>query len=231
VFGHGAEVPGDELNSPASFERVRALPCDGVEFDVRRTLDDGLAVIHDPTLPDGRDVAATAAAELPVDVLQLADVLELFRDRTVNVELKNHPGDPHFDPEQRITHRVIELLASRGYEDRVLMSSFGVDCVDEWRRKCPDVPAAQLLLSRRPAVQLLDAVAARGIDTVHPYDTMVDQAFMDAARERDLAVNVWTAEDDSEARLRTLIELGVDGIITGATETALRLRDAAHGHT
>jgi len=52
---------------------------------------------------------------------------------------------------------------------------------------------------------------------------MVDRRFMDAARERGLTVNAWTAEDESESRLAALIGLGIDGLITGAPELARRL--------
>ena len=41
------------------------LGADWVELDVRRTADGALAVHHDPTLPDGRVVLETDAADLP----------------------------------------------------------------------------------------------------------------------------------------------------------------------
>ena len=223
LFGHGSGAPGDELNSRASFERVRELGCDGVELDVRRTSNDCLAVIHDPVLSDGRDVAQTASGELPAEVMLLSDVLDLLRGMLVNIEIKNFSSDPHWDASQRVTRLAVDLLASRGHTDRVIVSSFGAECMDLVRRICPEVDTAQLLLSRRPVAELLDGVVAHGHATVHPYDTMVDQEFMEAAVARGLAVNVWTAEDDSENRLAELIGLGIDGLITGAPEVARRL--------
>lgn len=223
VFGHGSGAPGDELNSLVSFERVRSLACDGVELDVRRTLDNGLAVIHDPLLPDGRDVAKTPTRDLPDDVMLLADVLDLLRGMVVNIEIKNHRTDPHWDPDQRIARLVVDLLTARGAADRVIISSFGIECTDEVRRLRPEIDTAHLLLSRRPAAGLLDAVVAHQHAIVHPYESMVDAEFMDAARARGLTVNAWTAEDDSERRLAELIQLGIDGLITGAPELASRL--------
>lgn len=223
VLGHGSGAPGDELNSRASFERVRSLACDGVELDVRRTLDDGLAVIHDPLLPDGRDVTTTATRDLPADVMLLADVLDLLRGMLVNVEIKNHDSDPHWDPSQRVAQLVVDLLAARDAADRVIVSSFGIECMDEVRRLRPELDTAQLLLSRRPAAGLLDAVVDHGHAIVHPYESMVDARFMDEAHARGLTLNAWTAEDDSEPRLAELIRLGVDGLITGAPERAARL--------
>ena len=223
VFGHGSGSSGDELNSRAAFERVRALACDGVELDVRRTLDDGLAVIHDPLLPDRRDVARTATRALPVDVMLLGDVLDLLRGMVVNIEIKNFDRDPHWDPDQRVTRLVVDLLAARDHADRVIISCFGFECTDLVRRLRPDLDTAHLLLSRRPAADLLDAVVDHGHAIAHPYESMVDESFMQEAGARGLAVNAWTAEDDSEERLGEVIRLGVDGLITGAPEVAGRL--------
>lgn len=220
IFGHGSGNPGDALNSRASFERVRALECEGVELDVRRTADDQLAVIHDPLLDDGRDVAATRASDLPRSVMLLDDVLDLLSGMCVNIEIKNYQKDPHWDPAQGVTHRVLGRLAARGHADDVILSSFGGECLDTIRDRRPDLVGAQLLLSRRPVAELLDDVVSRGLGLVHPYDTMVDQAFMQEASARGLTVNAWTAEDDSAARLGELIRLGVDGVITGAPEVA-----------
>jgi hypothetical protein len=48
---------------------------------------------------------------------------------------------------------------------------------------------------------------------------MVDASFMDLARARELAVNVWVGEVGGD-RLRELVLLGVDGIITTEIELA-----------
>jgi glycerophosphoryl diester phosphodiesterase len=223
IFGHGSGAAGDELNSRASFERVRTLGCTGVELDVRRTHDGALAVVHDAILPDGRDVATTPAAELPDSIPLLEEILDALSGIQVNVEIKNHRTDPHWDPGQRTAKQVVAMVAARGHSDDVLVSCFGPECLTEVRGLDPRLPTAQLLLSRRPTPDLLDAVVADGHEIVHPYDTMVDAAFMTEARARGLRVHAWTAEDDSPERLAALITLGIEGLITGAPEVALDL--------
>ena len=42
--------------------------------------------------------------------------------------------------------------------------------------------------------------------------TLVDELFVAAAHERDIAVHVWTVND--ETSMRRLVGLGVDGIIS-----------------
>jgi glycerophosphoryl diester phosphodiesterase len=222
VLGHGPEgdVPHG-INRLPSFEWCRDLGADGVECDVRLTADDELVVVHDPVLANGRALGACRRAELPEWIPSLSSVLDACTGLLVNVELKNFPRDPGFDPDQRVTHRLIELLvAERSGRDRVLVSCFDTAAIDVVRAGASEVPTALLLLSRRPAAELLDVAVRHGHSVVHPYDTMVDAAFVEAARTRDLAVNVWFGEDVGVDRLRALVDLGVDGLITSDVAAA-----------
>ena len=217
VFGHGSSTPGDELNSRASFERVLGLPIDGVELDVRRTADDALVVHHDAALPDGRALHELSRHDLPAHMLLLADVLDICAGVVVNIEIKNFSIDQAFDPAERVTDLVLALLRERGGGDRVLVSSFGMGCVDHVRRHAPHIDTAVLLYYPGHPEALLDDVVVHGHRIVHPFAPNVDEAFMAAARARDLEVNVWTGRDDA-ATLQRLVALDVDGIITGRPE-------------
>src|SRR3954447_1945907 len=92
VFGHGPE-DGSEIaiNRLPSFDWCRRQGAEGVECDVRRTVDDQLVVIHDPSLGDGRTVAGTRRVDLPAFVPGLDQVLDACQGLTVNLELKNFP--------------------------------------------------------------------------------------------------------------------------------------------
>ena len=222
VFGHGPEDgSAHAINRLPSFDWCRRQGADGVECDVRRTADDHLVVIHDGSLFDGRAVADARRAELPEFVPDLDQVLDVCGGLIVNLELKNFPRDPAFDPAQRITHLVMELLAARGYADRVLVSCFDFAAIDLLRTEVPAIPTAILYLSRRPAADLLDRVIDHGHSVVHPYDTMVDDTFVDEARARHLQVNVWFSQTDS-TRLRALVDLGIDGLISEQVAEARR---------
>jgi glycerophosphoryl diester phosphodiesterase len=219
VLGHGSEEPGDELNSRASFDRVLALEVagrgvDGVELDVRLARDGRLVVRHDPLPAD--------LGGLGPDTLVLAEVLDLVAGRLVNVEIKNYSIDPEFDPDERVTEAVLALLHARGGEDRVLISCFGMGAIDRVREIAPHVPTAFLLFHPGEPDALLDPIVEHGHTIVHPFARHLDQAFMEAARARRLTVNVWTVRDD-EVELGRLVDLGVDGIITGRPDRLLSL--------
>jgi glycerophosphoryl diester phosphodiesterase len=204
VFGHGTV---DDINTLASFARMQSIGVDGVELDVRRTAGDGLVVAHDPD----------------TDGPSLPHALDACRGLVVNIEIKNFPRDPQWDETQRVTDLVLDVLDERDGADVVLISCFHGACLDRCRQRRPDLPTALLLLSRRPPAELLDAPYR----IVHPYDSMVNEQFMDEARKRDLLVNVWTGEDETLARMETLVDLGVDGIITAAPRVAMAARYAA----
>ncbi len=129
-YGHR---PPHQLNSLSSFDVVRAAGAEGVELDVRRTADDALVLVHDHALEDGRLVDRTSAPELPGDVVHLETALDACSGMLVNIEIKNFPSEPSYDPSQRIADLVAQLLATRGGKDRVLASCFGVDCLDRLR--------------------------------------------------------------------------------------------------
>src|SRR3954452_5989774 len=125
VFGHGPEDGSDHgINRLASFDWGRRQGDDGVECDVRGTADDQLVVVHDHELADGRAIAQTRRSDLPGFIPGLDEVLDACRGLVVNVELKNFPRDPAFNPSQRVTHLLLELLNAREQRDRVLVSCF-----------------------------------------------------------------------------------------------------------
>lgn len=221
VFGHGSGRPGDELNSRASFERLMLTDVGGVELDVRRSVDDVLVARHDPHVPDGRMVAAVPYDELPSDTVTLVDALDLCAGRLVNIEIKSFPQDPEYRDDERVTDLVVALLADRGWADRVIVSSFGPACLARVREIAPQIPCAVLLYYPADPDEVLDTVIAGGHRIVHPYAPHVHDRFMEAARRRDLEVNVWTVRDD-QATIDRLVDLGVDGIITGSPERVRR---------
>src|SRR5581483_5967717 len=151
VFGHGDET---DINTLASFGRMQSLGVDGVELDVRR-IGDRLVVTHDP------------GAGGPL----LAEALDACRGLVVNIEIKNFPRDPEWDETQRVTDLVLDLLDERGNSDDVLVSCFHGACLDRCMQRRPDLPVALLLLSRKPADELLDMPYR----IVHPYDSMVHE--------------------------------------------------------
>jgi glycerophosphoryl diester phosphodiesterase len=223
IVGHRGASATHPENTVAAFVAAREAGADGIELDVRRTVDDVLVVHHDAALADGRLLRRTPAAELPDHVPTLAEALEACGELWVNVEIKNLPSDPDYDAEHGISVAVAALVTAYGAGERVLVSSFDMATLDRLRAVEPSIPTGWLVSTGSSPAALLDRAAAHGMDAVHPYDLLVDEGFLRRARDRGLAVNVWTVDDPD--RIVQLARWAVDGIITNDPVAARRALD------
>ena len=207
-----AEPPG---NTVTAFRRARELGADWVELDVRLTADGARAIHHDAVLPDGRTICALAGTDLPGFVPLLDTALAACAGLGVNVEIKNSRPDPDFDPQRTSADAVVAELAGFPRE-RVLVTSFDLATVDRVRALDPSLPTGLLAHDLEEPQKAIALAAAHGHRAINPWDPFVDDAFMALARDAGLEVNVWTVNEPG--RMRELIELGVDAIITDAPD-------------
>jgi glycerophosphoryl diester phosphodiesterase len=202
------ERPG---NTIAAFHRARELGADWVELDVRRTADACRVVHHDAELPDGRPLCEIDAWEVPDFVPSLDMALAACEGLGVNVEIKNSPDDVDFDSSRSLADEVVEELA--GFDrSRILVTSFDVASIDRVRELDPSIPTGLLAYQLDDPQPVIDRAVAGGHRAINPWDPYVTEGFMERARSAGLEVNVWTINEPD--RMRDLIRLGVDGIIT-----------------
>jgi glycerophosphoryl diester phosphodiesterase len=220
VLGHQGASASQPGNTIEAFEAVGAQGADGVELDVRRTADGAGVIRHDPTLPDGRALAELSAAEVPAWVPSLETALDACSGMDcVNIEIKNWPDDPDFDPEDTLAEVVVATLAGRSDRDRSLVSSFHLPTIDRVRALAPDLATGWLRLNLVDVEGELDRIVERGHRAVHPHAVFVEPALVDAAHQRGLLVVTWTVDDPDH--LRRLEAMGVDAAITNDPATAL----------
>jgi glycerophosphoryl diester phosphodiesterase len=194
-----------------------------VELDVRRTVDGVLVVHHDPHLDDQRSVASTPLAELPDHVPTLGDALDACGGMWVNVEIKNDPSEPDFDPTDRIADETIAHLLARGEDHRWLISCFRVETVDRCHALAPQIRTAWLCTSVPDDAPV--QIVAKGHVALHPWVRSLTRATIDACHAVGLQVNTWTCDDPE--RMRELIEWGIDGICTNVPDVAVAVVEAA----
>jgi glycerophosphoryl diester phosphodiesterase len=220
VIAHRGASRLERENTVAAFERATAIGSDGVELDVRRTSDGALVVHHDPRLADGRVIVETRRDEIAPEVAGFDAALDACGTSFVNVEIKNIPGEPDYDPDDVVADAVVAELAARGGGSRWLLSSFRLATVARVRELLPTVRTAWLTTSLTREV--IERTAAGGHDAIHPNVFSVDEATIRLAHRAGLAVNVWTCNDPE--RMRELISWGVDGICTDVPDVALAVR-------
>ncbi len=221
VIAHRGACRRAPENTVAAFELARELGSDWVEFDVRRTADGALAVHHDAALADGRLIVDLAASDLPPDVPGLGAALDACRGMGVNIEIKNAPVDADFDPDRTLAGDVVALLADRGEDQPVLVSSFDLATVDRVHALSPTVLTAWLTASLDEPAAAVARAAAGGHVALHPFVLTVDQALVDLAHGAGLAVNTWTVDDPD--LMLALAEMGVDGIVTNVPDVAVEV--------
>lgn len=180
---------------------------------------------HGPTEEERRrwlDAGAVSAlASGRVHPPSLEEVLALVARRAafVNVELKMIPRRY-----ARLVPAVVDLVRRLRLEDRVVLSSFDHVALAEAKRLAPELPVAALVVARLhdPGRYVAEVIGgdAWNPGCVGEYDTLgfgaedrtLDRAAVEGAHARGVSVHTWTAND--EPRLRALVDLGVDAIIT-----------------
>ncbi len=219
IFGHRGASAVEPENTIAAFATAARLGADGVELDVRRTADGAMAVHHDAALPDGRVIVSLAATELPDGVPLLDAALRACGAMRVNIEIKNVPIDPDYDPAERVAAQVVDLVAAMGVADQVIVSSFGLAAIDAVRALDPSIATGWLTVPNYDQMRALDTAIENGHGALHPYFSTVTDELIAAAHAAGVALNTWTVDDPSE--MKRLASMGVDAIITNDVALAV----------
>ena len=212
--GRGEGWPAE--NTLEAFARAVTEGADGVELDVRTCASGEAVVFHDADLgrmtrgEDTRAVAKVTMRDLVrvrltggLRVPTLAEVLDWAKSRcAVNVELKRDV------PSRTTLARAVGQQVREARAD-VLLSSFDPYLLTTMRALAPRTPRAYLTLpDARPVFPPL------GLRAVHYARKQATAENIALAKERGLAVGVWTVNEDEEAR--NLARLGVSWLISDA---------------
>jgi glycerophosphoryl diester phosphodiesterase len=242
VAHRGASASAPENTLPAVRLAV-AMRVDLVEVDVQLTGDGHLVVVHDTTLARTTDVARRLPGRAPwrvaehtlaevrgldagswfsptyagVRVPTLHEVLTSLRGGTgLLLEVKapaEHPG-------------IAEALATAldGWPPvraqgtpRVVVQSFDPDFMERFHALAPEVPAG--LLVEHP--DELPGPLPGWAEQLNPCHSHVTAASVRAAHDRGAITLPFTVDDPD--RMRALLALGVDGLITNRPDVLLDL--------
>jgi glycerophosphoryl diester phosphodiesterase len=199
-------------NTLEAFLRARRLGADGVELDVRRTADGALAVHHDPEIDGVGAVHQLSSDQLPASVPLLGAALQACEGLEVNIELKNLPTEPGFDPEERMARDVAHLVVSAGRAGSVVVSSFWPGSLDAVRQHHPELSTGLLVTSWSDPADGVAEALRHGCRALHPHASSVGRTLVADARRAGLSLAVWTVND--RAQVEALADLGVDTVIT-----------------
>lgn len=236
VIAHRGASRLERENTIAAFSRAAECGSDAVELDVRMTADGYLVVHHDAHIAMSNElhnkkntgisngefaIIDMPLSDLPTYVPRLEDALDACEGMWVNLEIKNDPREPDFDPSDRVARAVAEHLHKRGTDDRWVISSFRRETVDVMRAVMPTVRTAWLTLGVPD--NEIDAVARSlhnaGHYGVHPWEATLTAESVAVFRTHGLVVNIWTCDDP--VRMDQCRQWGVHGVCTNVPDIAL----------
>lgn len=164
----------------------------------------------------------------------------------INIEIKSHAHQPDLGDTPAILAEDVATLVQRyGLGARVVVSSFDWRVLSALRQQAPEIARAHLSFEQ-PGQEtnivdggaLMDGldranfggslpalIAAQGATAWCPYFADLTPEDLAQAHALDLAVNVWTVNNDDD--IRRMISMGVDGIITDYPARAQHLLGAA----
>jgi glycerophosphoryl diester phosphodiesterase len=193
-----------------------ASVADQAETDVRRTAD-GVAILsHDPEI-QGHVVAETNWTRLAsLDLgggnppARLDELLTAIGAFSIDIELKNDPAEPGFDPSFAFA---IDVTTKARPQD--IVTSFHWPTMDAVRRAHPSLRTGLLIEPDGSLDDLAGAASDGGHSIVAPHWWLLgEEPHRNVERlvGMGLEVVVWTVDDEDRARL--LAEAGVSVIVT-----------------
>ena len=227
VLGHrGASAHAGD-NSLEAFKLAVEHGADGVELDVRFTADDVVVLNHDPVVPGYGVIAARSYEELQAElpgVLTLDEAAAVLTGRVINIEIKNDPSEPDFDPENRMADRIATWVRDNDGYGNCVVTSFNPDTVTRVHYLDSEIVTGQLLDRTAELQDAIPLAAAAGHSFIAPFRRLMRAAparTVAMAAEHGLGIAVWTV--DAKRALQRLRKAGVAAVITNDPQAALEL--------
>jgi glycerophosphoryl diester phosphodiesterase len=231
-------------NSLAALEHAISLGCEMVEFDVRRTRDEQLVLVHDERIRgvrvgrlDYADLAVRSGGGGPP---RLEEALELIAGRIdADIELK----------EDGCVEAVVAALRGRLEAARFRVTSFLDSALLAARRAAPELNTGLLLGPPGPVELARQRIGPQAglalgasrwsgglelrvresrVDFVAPHTSLARAGILGWAAERGLESFVWTVNDPRSLRAM-LADDRVTAVITDRPAQAIALRDGPAG--
>lgn len=216
VYAHRGASRHQRENSVEAFLSAAELGADGIELDVRRTLNGQLVVHHDSYAEDVL-IERSHRRDLPGYIPDLGAALDACNGLRVNIEIKI--DSPDGSEYSHLARELARYLRSRAEPiNRWIVSSFDHVVVDQIRELFPQLPTG-LLFGRGSWLEVMRQAVANGHSAIHPHESIIDDRVVRTAHAAGVEVNAWTVNDVERAL--ELAALGIDGLITDVPDEVL----------
>lgn len=219
VIAHRGGRTYQPENTMAAFAQAVDDGVDWLEFDVQMSRDGALVVIHDETV-DRTTNGTGAVGDLTLSELMALDAGGGQRIPTFSevIDFAEQEGmrilpeakSPRLYP--GLEAAMIDEIVAAGYRDRTVVQSFDAKALDTLHRLDPDLRLCALY---GQGVLSIDAEQPGDAQFVCPMAEMVvlNPAMIRSAHANGRQVFAWFGRLENPTTMRTLLELGVDGLI------------------
>ena len=166
----------------------------------------------------------TAYKPLLKEVLSMVDSISSNNGRKINynIELKSLPeGDNMYHPQPEVFVKlVMDLLQHEADLDRITLQSFDFRILQELNKSYPEVRLAVLVYK----IDLESALDQLGFipEIYSPYFPLVNKNLIKVVHSKGMEIIPWTVNEPEQ--MKSLLKLGVDGLITDYPDRAIRYR-------
>lgn len=226
VIGHRGAPRVKHENTLESFQAAIDIGAHAVEFDVRRTADNVIVVIHDAVVaPDFKRVDSLTYEELDYAASQqgfhvptISEALDFCAGRiALDIELK----EPGYEAE------VLELVGRFCEPAHAIFKSFDPSSVTALKHAndrfmaglLVGLPSPKVLVKNRGKLRIARRVEHTGADFIAPHWRLARPRFLRRMAKRQIPVVVWTV--DSKRFARFLLKQRAAGIVTNRPEKIL----------
>ncbi|MFX0081961.1 MAG: glycerophosphodiester phosphodiesterase [Candidatus Hodarchaeota archaeon] len=219
-------------NTLKAFEKAIELNADYIEFDVHQSKDGEIVIMHDGntlrttgqfgiikkmTLEELKKLDCGEGESIPT----LHELIELAKEKIkLNCEIKV----------RGIAEKIVKILRESNLINTTIISSFKHDVLLTIHKLEPGIKLASLgptrigwmksWLSRK---KLLSLAIKNKFYAVNPFYKLITQKFITRAHNNNLKIFPWTV--NSESKIKRLINLGIDGIITNEVDKVKKILD------
>jgi len=215
IIGHHGACGYEPENTILSFKKSLQLGIDMIEFDVRKSFDDKLVIMHDATV--NRTTNGTGAiADMTFAQLRkldagkgqkiptLQEVLDYINRKVrVDIEIKA------VDAVSELANVVHNYISKKGWSPTdFLISSFNLSALHEFHQLVPNIQL-MLIFSEVPN-NWLELVQSIPVQMVAISAAFISKEIVDQMHHNDIPVVVYTVNDSKE--ITRMKALGIDGI-------------------
>lgn len=235
--GNSAEYPE---NTMPAFQSALSLDVDWIELDIYQTKDGQIVVTHDATTARVGD-QNLKVSEVTYDALKTVDVAHDFRKRK-KLTLKECPPENipllsdiirlvmqqnktrlSIQPKANCVKEAIAIIKKLKAESWVGFNDGNLSKMKEVKQEAKLIP----VFWDRPANTDIDEdikiAQKEGFESMVIHHSGITQAKVNKLHEAELEVGAWTVNDS--ARMKTLLDMGVDRLYTDEPRLLLKLLD------